>query len=54
MEVCPSIVLNSDASENVAYNNPDFPAYIKKGQLSRYPDFRAVRKYPYGQEKGFL
>lgn len=42
MEVCPSIVLNSDASENVAYNNPDFPAYIKKGQLSRYPDFRAV------------
>ena len=35
MEVCPSIVLNSDASENVAYNNPDFPAYIKKGQLSR-------------------
>ena len=42
MGVCPSIVLNSDASENVAYNNPDFPAYIKKGQLSRYPDFRAV------------
>lgn len=30
MEVCPSIVLNSDASENVAYNNPDFPAYIKR------------------------
>lgn len=42
MEVCPSTVLNSDASENVAYNNPDFPAYIKKGQLSSYPDFRAV------------
>ena len=42
MEVCPSTVLNSDASENVAYNNPDFPAYIKKGQLSNYPDFRAV------------
>ena len=42
MELCPSIILNSDASENVAYNNPDFPAYIKKGQLSRYPDFRAV------------
>ena len=34
MEVCPSTILNSDASENVAYNNPDFPAYIKKGQLS--------------------
>lgn len=42
MEVCPNIVLNSDASENVDYNNPDFPAYIKKGQLSNYPDFRAV------------
>ena len=42
MEVCPSTLLNSDASENVAYNNPDFPAYIKKGQLSSYPDFRAV------------
>ena len=42
MEVCPNTVLNSDASENVAYNNPDFPAYIKKGQLSSYPDFRAV------------
>lgn len=42
MEVCPNIMLNSDASENVAYNNHDFPAYIKKGQLSSYPDFRAV------------
>ena len=42
MEVCPNTVLNLDASENVAYNNPNFPAYIKKGQLSSYPDFRAV------------
>ena len=42
MEVCPGTTLNSDASENVTYNNPDFPAYIKKGQLSSYPDFRAV------------
>jgi AraC-like DNA-binding protein len=42
MGACPGAVLNSDASENVAYNNPDFPAYIKKGQLSSYPDFRAV------------
>lgn len=42
MEVCTNIILNSDESENVAYNNPDFPAYIKKGQLSSYPDFRAV------------
>ena len=42
MELCPTIILNSDASENVAYNIPAFPAYIKKGQLSSYPDFRAV------------
>ena len=42
MKVCPNIILNSDASENVAYNNPDFPAYIKIGQLSSYPNFRAV------------
>ena len=42
MEACASTVLNSDASENVIYNNSDFPAYIKKGQLSSYPDFRAV------------
>ena len=42
MEVCQGSVLNSDLSENVAYNNPDFPAYIKRGQLSSYPDFRAV------------
>lgn len=42
MEACPNTILNSDASENVAYNNPDFPAYIKKGQLSSYPGFRAV------------
>ncbi len=34
--------MNSDMSENVAYNNPAFPAYIKKAQLSLYPDFRAV------------
>ena len=42
MKTCPNIVLNSDASEKVAYNTQDFPAYIKKGQLSSYPDFRAV------------
>ena len=42
MEACPNTILNSDASENVTYNNPDFPAYIKKGQLSSYPGFRAV------------
>lgn len=30
MEVCTSITLNSDASEKVNYNIPDFPAFIKK------------------------
>lgn len=42
MDVCPSTALNSDASENVLYNHPDFPASLKKGRLSGYPDFRAV------------
>ena len=42
MEAYTSVVLNSDLSENIAYNNPAFPAYIKKGQLSRYPDYCAV------------
>ena len=42
MGTCSHIALNSDASENVAYNNPGFPAYIEKGQLSSYPDFREV------------
>lgn len=42
MEVCTNIILNSDASEKVDYNIPDFPAFIKKGQLSNYPNFRAV------------
>ena len=41
MEVCPSIVLNSDASENVAYNNPDFPAYIKKFTVSSWQNKKA-------------
>ena len=42
MKRYPAIILNNDASENVAYNDPDFPAYIQKRQLSGYPDFRAV------------
>ena len=42
MESCPRTVLNSDSSENVAYNNPNFPAYIKLGKLSSYPNFQAV------------
>lgn len=31
-----------DSSETVAYNNPLFPAYIKYGILSAYPDYSAV------------
>ena len=42
MEICTNIILNSDASEKVDYNVPKFPAFIKKGQLSNYPNFRAV------------
>ncbi len=42
MQVCSSSSLNLDSSENIAYNNKDFPVYIKKGQLSSYPGFKAV------------
>ncbi len=35
-------ILNSDASENVVYNNREFPAYIKKGRLSSYPCYSAL------------
>ncbi len=34
--------INSDLSENVAYNHPLFPAYVKKGLLSTYPNYSAV------------
>ena len=33
---------NLDFSETVAYNNPLFPAYVKGGILSSYPDYSAV------------
>lgn len=33
---------NLDASETVAYNNPLFPAYVRPGVLSTYPDYSAV------------
>lgn len=33
---------NADSSETVAYNNPLFPAYVRCGQLSCYPDYSAV------------
>ena len=42
MEICTSENLNLDLSENVSYNIPSFPVYIKKEQLSSYPDFCAV------------
>lgn len=37
-----SFSINSDLSENVAYNHPLFPAYAKKGLLSTYPNYSAV------------
>ncbi len=42
MNICPCNILNSDASEDVLYNNSEFPAYIKMGQLSNYPDYSAI------------
>lgn len=33
---------NLDFSETVAYNNPLFPAYVRYGILSAYPDYSAV------------
>lgn len=35
-------VFNLDFSETVAYNNPLFPAYVRYGILSSYPDYSAV------------
>lgn len=35
-------VFNLDLSETVAYNNPLFPAYIRYGVLSSYPDYSAI------------
>jgi len=37
-----NIPINSDLSEIVKYNNPLFPAYIKKGLLSTYPNHKAT------------
>lgn len=33
---------NPDFSETVAYNNPLFPAYVRYGILSCYPDYSAI------------
>lgn len=35
-------MFNLDASETVAYNNPLFPAYVRYGFLSSYPDYSAI------------
>lgn len=35
-------ILNLDSSETVAYNTPLFPAYIRYGILSSYPDYSTV------------
>ena len=37
-----SSTFNTDSSETVAYNNPLFPAYVRYGLLSWYPDYSAV------------
>ena len=34
--------LRDDRSEKVRYNNPDFPAYVRRGILSDYPNYAAV------------
>lgn len=34
--------VNQDFSETVAYNNPLFPAYIRYGVLSTYPDYSGI------------
>ncbi len=37
-----TIPVNPDLSENVEYNNSQFPAYIQRGVLSSYPEYRAI------------
>nr|WP_300307861.1 AraC family transcriptional regulator [uncultured Anaerostipes sp.] len=32
----------NDKSENVLYDIPDFPAYIRRGHLASYPDYSAI------------
>lgn len=34
--------INNDSSEQINYNNPKIPAYIRKGYLSVYPNYSAV------------
>lgn len=36
------IDVKNDRSEKVTYNTPDFPAYVRKGILSTYPNYSAI------------
>lgn len=38
----PCSTINRDLSENVVYNNPSFPAYVRRGLLSSYPNYSAM------------
>ncbi|WP_286811332.1 helix-turn-helix domain-containing protein [Bacteroides sp. Phil13] len=40
--ICGSLQLKSDLSEQVNYNIPEFPAYVKNGFLSYYPGYSAI------------
>ena len=42
MQACTNTPLNLDLSENVDYNNPNFPVYVKEGKLSTYPNFSGI------------
>ena len=35
------IELNDDRSETIQYDSPDYPIYIRRGILSRYPNYAA-------------
>lgn len=37
----PNPIVQSDRSERVFYDRADFPAYIRKGKLSAYPNYAA-------------
>lgn len=41
-DVCITTINKSDFSENVDYNVKEYPAYIRKGTLSHYPNYSAV------------
>lgn len=38
------IELNDDRSETIQYDSPDHPIYIRRGILSRYPNYAAPRE----------